>query len=239
MSEEFNGTMTVENAGTGLVTFRAGGPQWATWYPDWPRFNIQNPGGNHTNTDQGAYYATSKVSTDGAGALALKCDLETSVAGLPYTAGMIQSLPFFTPKYGFFEARIRIVQRRIGLWPAWWMSSSAFDQWPPEIDIWEHFGDGSASNNTYLSNTYVPGSGSYPTYSDTESVTELQDWHVYGAEWRAGAVTFYRDGVQTATTALSPTQTNQYLIMNNGMSISRGTPFSTATVLVDYIRCWE
>lgn len=235
VSEEFGGSMTVTDAALGMVRFRDNGPQWATWYPNWPRFNAQSPGGNHTNTNQGAYYATSKVSLDGAGSLLLRCDQEQSVAGLAYTAGMIQSLGFFTPLYGSFEARIRI-ERRSGLWPAFWSSASAFDQWPPEIDFWEYFGNGVGGNSTFLTNTYLPGQGA-PTYSFETSVPEIQDWHTYGCEWAPGMVRFYTDGVLTNQTTQSPSAA-MYMILNNGMTGTFGTPFASGNMWVDWLRFW-
>src|SRR6478609_11172310 len=86
MSEEFNGTMVVDDSTNGIVHFRPGGMQWATWYPNWTNFTSQSPGGNHTNTGYESYYATSKVTTSG-GALQLACDKQTTVSGLTYTAG--------------------------------------------------------------------------------------------------------------------------------------------------------
>lgn len=229
MSEEFNGAITVVDSGNGLIRFRDDGPQWATWYPSWPRFNAQSPGGNHTNTDQNSYYDTSKVSV-AAGALVLAADKQVTVSGLAYTTGMIQSLSFFTPKYGVFEARIRLLARQANLWPAWWLSCSDYDTWPPEIDIWEHFGNGSGTNNTYESHVYGG-----TAFNDTEDAGDLTAWHVYSAEWRADGVRFYRDGSLTGSTSNSPA-TPQYLLLNNGATMSAA--FSSAQVQVDYIRCW-
>lgn len=230
MSEEFNAPLQVVNADTGHVKFRSGGPDWATWYPaDWPRFTSQDPGGSHTNTNQLAYYATSKVST-GSGALRLACDQQTTVAGLPYTAGMITSKGAFEPEYGRFEARLRIVGTRHSRhWPAWWMSASAFDEWPPEIDVWEIFGTASE----YLTNVYRPDDGG--STIEHETFTDFATYHVYAVEWAPSGVTFYRDGAPTFST--TTVAGRQYLILNNG--VEGPTASGTMPVLeVDYVRAW-
>jgi hypothetical protein len=228
VSEEFGGEMTVVDAGAGLVRFRADGPAWATWYPDWPRFNIQNPGGNHTNTDEDCYYITSKASVTG-GALVLACDRQQTVAGLPYTAGMIQSIPFYTPKYGYFESRIKLAAVVNGTWPAFWASCSTYDQWPPEIDFWEQFGPAT----TYESHVYLPGSA----YHDVGNVADVTSYQVYGCLWTPTEVSFYLNGVQTGTTTAVPDQP-LYVIAKNGARAPATPAYDSCDLSIDYIRCW-
>lgn len=233
LSEEFGAALRVVNAATGHVRFRNSGHEWATWYPDWPRFNSQSPGGNHTNTSQGAAYQTSGVSVSG-GSLRLSCIQQSSIPGLPYTAGMVTTKDIYEPEYGRFDARLRIVGTRNSRhWPAWWMSSSAFNTWPPEIDTWELFGTASE----YLTNVYRPSGGG--STIEHEAFTDFATYHVYSVEWSPSGVTFYRDGVQTftTTTVAGP----MYLILNNGAEWPEGgaAPTGTMPVLeVDYIRAW-
>lgn len=233
MSEEFNGTMTVTDAPNGLVTFRSGGPEWATWYPNWSMFTSQSPGGNHTNTDYESYYATSKVSLDGAGGLLLKCDKETTVAGLDYTAGMIQSLGFCTPTYGYFECKLKIQTASVnGHWPAFWMSSSAVNTWPPEIDIFEYFWLGTQ----FSQNSYIVGSNVALT---TNAPSALTNYHVFGCKWTGSAVTWYVDGTQTNQTTSIVPQSAQYVLLNNGARTPASPTFSSNDVTVDYVRVWQ
>lgn len=234
MSEEFGGTMTVTDSTLGYVKFRSDGPTWATWYPDWPMFDSQSPGGNHTNTNYAAYYATSKVSLDGAGTLRLACDKQVTATGLPYTAGMIQTLPSYTPTYGYFEARIKVDTAGVtGHWPAWWASASAFNTWPPEIDIWEYFGNGTQYNN----NTFMVGQSTFTT-----TATATQDaYHVYGCKWTASTVVFYLDGTvtNTVTNVAQVPQTAQYLLLNNGARDVANPTFTSNGISVDYVRAWQ
>jgi beta-glucanase (GH16 family) len=228
-SDEFNGALTVTDAGLGYVTTRSGGPTYATWYPNWPRFNAQSPGGNHTNTDQAAYYATGKVAVTG-GELVLACDQQTTVAGLPYTAGMLTTLPFYTPMYGYFEAKVKVSATAGGLWPAWWMSCSNFDTWPPEIDTWEHFD----AADTYVSNVYIPGQ----SYVGSNRSATQTAYHVYGSLWTSGGVWFYRDGALIESTTTIVPSAPMYLILNNGARTPASPSFSSITMSVDYVRCW-
>ena len=233
MSEEFNGTMVVDDAGLGLVHFRPGGMQWSTWYPNWTNFTSQSPGGNHTNTGYDAYYDTSKVSLVG-GALKLECDLQTT-GGLPYTAGMIQSLPSYNPTAGFFEARLKMDAQAVnGHWPAFWMSCSNVNQWPPEIDIMEYFWSGS----NYEVHIFMPGGGGQ--FDDiTNNAGDLTQYHVFGCDWNQTNVRFYLDGTLMATAGSGFTPDDpQYLILNNGAREPANPNFASNDVYFDYVRAW-
>lgn len=232
-SEEFTGTMSVTDSVKGFVKFRDTGYEWSTWYPEWQMFVDDNPTAKwHTNTNYDAYYDTSKVSLDGAGSLLLKCDKQAQ-SGCNYTAGMIQSLPNSNYLYGYFEARIKIATQGVtGHWPAWWVTSSATNTWPPEIDIWEYFGDASGS---YWNNTFLQSG----TYSSATSTTTTA-WHTYGCKWTSTSVTWYRDGAQTNTIGSTGTPTSaQYLIVNNGSQKSASPVFTANDMWVDYIRVWQ
>lgn len=231
VSEEFNGSMVVDDAGLGYVHFREGGMQWATWYPDWPRFDEQSPGGNHTNTNDASYFTTSQVSLSG-GACVLTSVKQQTVSGLPYTSGMITSMPSYTPEYGFVEARIKFASMFTGMWGGGWMSCSDFDAWPPEIDYFEYF----AGDPGYGNNVYLP---SDPGYKNLNAhAIDALNWHSYGCRWQPGGVTFYIDGAQTATTTKTPA-THQYLIFDMGNNSAANPTYATSAMLIDYVRYWQ
>lgn len=228
MSEEFGGTMQTVDAGLGYVRLRPDGPRWATWYPDWPMFDAE-VGDNRSNTNYEAYYDPSKVSLTG-GTLRLMADRQTSFPGLDYTAGMIQSLPDFAFQYGYAEARIKIDTAGLqGHWPAFWLTSSTYNTWPPEIDIWEYFANGTQ----YEQNVYVPGQSAFNTHTAT-----MTDWHVFGCRWNSSGVTFYLDGVANDSTAISPSGP-QYVILNNGARTPATPTFQSTGINVDYVRIWQ
>jgi beta-glucanase (GH16 family) len=232
MSEEFNGTMAVDDTDLGLVHFRDGGAQWATWYPDWPRFNEQDPGGNHTNTNDASYFTTSQVSLAD-GACVLTSVKQETVAGLPYTSGMITSMPSFTPQYGYTEARLKFSAMNTGMWGGGWMSCSDFNDWPPEIDYFEYF----AGDPGYGNNVWMPDAD--PGYHNLNAhAIDALNWHVYGCDWQPSGVTFYLDGEQTSTTTKSP-GTEQYLIFDMGNTAAANPSYATAALLIDYVRHWQ
>lgn len=230
MSEEFNGALIDTDTGLGYVKCREGGPVWSCWYPDWPRFNSQSPGGNHTNTNDAGYFARSQVSiTDGS--CVLTSIKQQTVAGLSYTSGMIQSLPSFHPQYGYIEARIKFDSMFTGMWGGGWMSCSVTNQWPPEIDYFEYF----AGDPGYGNNVYLPSGSHLNTNAHSADPT---NWHVYGCDWTSSGVTFYLDSVQTSTMPYTP-DTEQYLIFDLGNNAAANPSYATAGMLIDYVRAWE
>lgn len=202
--------------------------KWDYAYPNWPRFTSQDPGGRFTNTSNANCYDAAHVTLAG-GSCILKAEKVSTITGLPYTSGMISSLPSYTPKYGYMEARLRIPSFPSGLWPAAWTACSNFDTWPPEIDFMEAGLTGAGIN---LNNVYLPGS----TYKGSVNGVDFSAWHTFGCSWTGTKTTFFLDGTQTNTTTMTPS-TNQYLMVD--LAVSVGASFSTATMEVDYVRYWQ
>lgn len=226
-SEEFNGSVqVVTEAEDSFVRFRDGGPVWAAQYPDWPRFNAQVPGGNHTNTNQDAYFTLDQVNTS-AGNLVLGT-VKQATEGLPYKAGMIQSIPTFTPEQGYFEVRCRATATPSHLWPAAWLSNSNVNEWPPEIDFFEVIA-GNVMQNVY---------GSHSTTTTPEPASFSGQWHTYGVEWTPDVVRFRIDGVVRSERGNPGVpDTPQYLILNSGAEA--GATLQSYDFLVDYVRVWD
>lgn len=232
LSEEFNGALIDTDTTLGYVKCRTTGPEWACWYPDWPRFDTQSPGGNHTNTSVNGYYQRNRVSIS-SGSLKLDAVNDTPVAGLGYSLGMLQSLPGFTIGAGcFVEARVQMSDMTAQSWPAAWMSSSIYDQWPPEIDYFEAPDGGNGTSSTLYQNVYNPGDASF---NFTKTAVDMTQWHTYACDWQASTVKFYLDGVLT-TTATRTLAGNQYLLLD--MATMSGATFASESMLVDYIRVW-
>lgn len=234
--DEFTGSsVTVLDATAGHVQLSQDGPVWQTWYPAWERFLDQDPGGNHTNTSDLSYMALPQVSLGAvASCVTLTSAHTTTVAGLPYTSGMIQSLPDglpgFAQKFGYFEARLRLSSTADGdLWPAWWMANSTVNIWPPEIDVFEWIsGDPTAYNfNVWLTET---------PETNTPAVSNLTNFHVFGCKWGPSSVVGYLDGAQIASSTLD-LETPQYLLLN--LASRSGASHSSATMDIDYVRVWE
>lgn len=235
--DEFTASsVQVVDAAAGQVRLSPGGPIWQCWYPNWPTFTSQNPGGNHTNTNDASYYALSQVSLSG-GRCLLTSQRVTTVTGLPYTSGVIQSLPDnqtgFAPLYGFFETKFSLSALPGGSWPAFWGSASAFNTWPPEIDIAEFV---SADGKEVGNNVYLPGGVTY--LHSTLNIDPSVD-HVYGCKWTSSSVTWYVDGAQTTTTTDTPTSA-LYVIFDLANYAPDNPTYTTPLVAsIDYIRVWQ
>lgn len=234
--DEFTGSsVAVLDPTAGQVQLSPGGPVWQTWYPAWERFLDQDPGGNHTNTSDLSYMALSQVSLGAvASCVTLTSAHTTTVAGLPYTSGMIQSLPDglpgFSQQFGYFEARLRISSTADGdLWPAWWMANSTVNIWPPEIDIFEWISGDPTAYNFNIFQTTTPE-------TNTPDVSNLTNFHVFGCKWAPNSVVGYLDGVQVASSTLD-LETPQYLLLD--LASRTGATHSSATMDIDYVRVWK
>lgn len=219
-----------EFAGSSLNTAK-----WATSYPDTPFWNATTPGGHLTNTSEPQAYDPSGITFPGGSIMRFTMRNQSTVAGLPYTSGMVTSFPSFNPLYGYFEARMKLPDST-GSWPAFWMDPT--DQvWPPEIDIMENWGR--ESFNTIISQGSIHSSGN--TAEQYSVASGVSSWHTYACDWRNGQCRWYVDGTLTKTVNSATIPAKQmYLICN--LAGDKDTdplpgvlPFSAD---VDYIRAW-
>lgn len=118
--------------------------------------------------------------------------------GSAFTSARIKTQNLFSQKYGRFEARVKLPLGK-GLWPAFWMLGSNFDQvgWPQcgEIDIMEYLGN---------KPTEVFGTIHGPGFAGAESISKFYslptgrfdtDFHVFGVEWTESYINWYVDDV--------------------------------------------
>ena len=147
-------------------------------------------------------------------------------ANFPYLSGMVSTHDRFSQLYGYFEARIKLVNGQ-GFFPAFWLipqlpsiaNPDVEYYWPPEIDIMENKGQepevilmthhysgvfpepGSKLNNWSYGG--LDGSSySGPDYS--------ADFHTYAVEWQPGLIIWYIDGIEQfrSTYNIPPGTTN-------------------------------
>jgi len=139
----------------------------------------------------------------------------TADYGMNYESGMIRS--DWTTRYGYFEARVKM-PGGVGVWPAFWLNADVDEEgrlgWPPEIDIFEFVNNGvedrvnmvhqsvirqtstTAADLLYADNAFHANNNDYYAPFNFN-----EGWHTIGCEWEPGQVTFYVDGVKTATRA--------------------------------------
>jgi beta-glucanase (GH16 family) len=201
------------------------------WNPNWlgcPTC-ITKP----VNSAEIGAYAPSQVSVSG-GSLHLTAIQQQTTANngttYPYRSGLVESNGKAQFTYGAFEARIYSPASgtQIANWPAFWTDGQ---NWPAdgEMDVME----GLSGQACYHFHSSAGGPGGCASGNFT-------GWHTYGAEWKAGSVTYYYDGKQVGQITTGITSQPMYLILNNGVSDQHGGPRLTpADMMVDYVRVWQ
>lgn len=133
-------------------------------------------------------------------------------SNFPYLSSMVSTHDRFSQLYGYFEARIKLVNGQ-GFWPAFWLISQLPPIpnpdveyfWPPEIDIMEN--KGQEPDVILMTHHY---SGVYPepgsklnnwSYGGSEgSIYRGPDYstgfHTYAVEWQPGLIIWFIDGVE-------------------------------------------
>jgi len=184
---------------------------WATCY-DW----ASDPSAGCTNNPsvEKEWYLPSQVSVSG-GTLNLAARQETtqglSSSGAAETyscrSGMVTSKPSFNFTYGLIQITAKLPYGP-GLWPALWLAATN-DQWPPELDIMEHW----YSDQDYKIYDHTVGTaylgGPVPTPANLSA-----GFHTFSLLWTKDRVTWYLDGVQKYTTTDHVPQQAMYFIAN-------------------------
>jgi len=139
----------------------------------------------------------------------------TADYGMNYESGMIRS--DWTTRYGYFEARVKM-PGGVGMWPAFWLNADVDEEgrlgWPPEIDIFEFVNNGVEDRVNMVHQSVIRQTSTTAAdllYADADFHANNNDyyagfnfnegWHTIGCEWEPDRVTFYVDGVKTATRA--------------------------------------
>ena len=184
---------------------------WATCY-DWA--TSPSVGCTNNPTKEKEWYVPSQVNVGG-GTLNLVAKQEstqgtsTSGAAQTYTcrSGMVTSKPGFNFTYGLIQISAKLPYGP-GLWPALWLAATN-DQWPPELDIMEHW----YSEPQMKVYDHTIGSkylgGPVPTPADLSA-----GFHTYSLLWTKDRVTWYLDGTQVFTTTSYVPQQAMYFIAN-------------------------
>lgn len=210
--------------------------KWEPFYPDTEYWNVTEPGGHLTNTDEPQGYDLSGITFDEDG-MVLTLREEETVLGLAYTSGMVSSYPSFNQMYGYFEARMFLTNTQ-DAWPAFWMMPTRQTA-HPEIDVVENDAKPDFNNITYhtFHQSDMPGSPSSTNYGISPDVGS--DWHTFGVHWEPELLRWYVDGELAKTLAIEEewANTEMYLICNLAGK-KNSTPVVPASIHVDYIRAW-
>ncbi len=172
-----------------------------------------------------------------AGALEITARREAVVSpsgeAYAWTSCLLSSHASFTFRYGFIETRARFPAEQ-GFWPGFWTwQAPGVDAWN-ETDVYEYFSD----NPTRI---YQTSHGASHDGCDVDlEFDPSADFHVYGAEVSATGTTYYVDGVETCSTAVThgaETAIIDDLFVYSEIPPADGT--DAATKRVDYIRAWQ
>lgn len=151
----------------------------------------------------------------------------------PYTSGMITTQQTYSQLYGYFEMRADLPEGT-GMWPAFW---TLFHQTGgAEFDIVEAYG---VNPGNVFQTVHQPNG---PPQGFEVPVDWTNGFHTYGLNWTRETLTFYVDGVATASLA-NTVNTPAYLIANlaiEGRPDRVADPSSfPAEMKIDYIRAYE
>jgi beta-glucanase (GH16 family) len=220
-------TFDDEFSGTSLDTAR--------WSTGWYGSGITPP----VNSAEENCYDPAQVS-EGGGTLDLTLIRKSEDCGISdpvYAGGLVSTQGKFSFRYGFIEARAWLPAvagdpGKVANWPGVWADGHS---WPEdgEIDVAEgidgkvcaHFhgpadpeGLGAGGGNGCPSRTYAGG------------------WHVFGANWEPGIVTYYYDGADIGSVRSGITSAPMFPILD----YAAASPFQApATMKVDYLRVWQ
>lgn len=121
-------------------------------------------------------------------------------------SGMVTTFPGFQFEYGAIRITARLAYG-LGLWSAFWLAA-ADEQWPPEVDILEHWSSETVSK-AYLHPVSGPRQGGQLSIPNAD-----QGWHTFSLSWTKTRLTWWFDGKQVMTTTTGIPQQAMYLILN-------------------------
>jgi beta-glucanase (GH16 family) len=172
-----------------------------------------------------------------------------------YTSARLITKNNFSPKYGRFEARIKMPFGQ-GIWPAFWMLGANIDtvNWPTcgEVDIMENIGrEPSIIHGTIHGPGYSGSNGPSASFTLPNNQRFADAFHNFAVEWEPDVVRFYCDGIlyKTRTPADIPGKTwvfdhPFFIILNLAVGGTwPGNPDATTvfpqTLQVDYVRVYQ
>lgn len=175
-----------------------------------------------------------------------------------YTSARLKTQGLQDFQYGRIEAKIKVPKGK-GLWPAFWLLGSSFNNtigsgsnWPTcgEIDIMEYIGK---EPDLILGTIHGPGySGALGFTKWNRQDYEIADeFHTYAIEWEPGKITWFYDNQSYFTVNKSDIGDREwvfdqpfFLIINLAVggqfpgAVGLDTNFP-AQLLIDYIRVFE
>lgn len=207
--------------------------QWSTCYPWTTGDGCTNFGNSNSEFE---WYLPSQVRVYN-NALHLVAQREptagTTQSGAPKEypcrSGMVTTYKSFQFEYGYVQLVARIPYSK-GLWSALWLAAANF-QWPPEIDIMEHW----SSSLVYHVYLHTPGGSILRVARDTPNLSN--GWHVLSVSWTPTKLTWYVDGAIIQSTTSGIPRQPMYLITDLADNL-QGAGSCSGALLVKSVRIW-
>ena len=145
-------------------------------------------------------------------------------------SGMITSYPSFHFRYGYVQVTARI-PRASGLWSAFWLADVK-RQWPPDIDILDHWG--ATDTGVFLHPAQGPQVGAHPNTADL-----AQGWHTFDLSWTASSLTWFIDGRAVMSTDSGVPHEPMYFIANLADYQAPATGGCHGSLLIKSVKVWQ
>lgn len=211
---------------------------WGTCYP-W-----QSPNGctNFGNSNEYEWYTPSQDKVSGGALHLIPRQVPTSgkaangsAKKYAFRSGMITSDPGYRYQYGYLQVTARIPYGK-GLWPALWLLPVS-GQWPPEIDLIEHYG------NSVLSTQHLH-STNYPTQEAAEPTPSIpHGWHTFGLYWSKYQIAWYIDGQRVFDTTNGIPNQAMYFLANLAVyqqgQLGRDWNPATDSMAIKSVQVWQ
>ena len=159
--------------------------------------------------------------------------------------------PKYQHKYGYYECRCRLQQKR-GWWSAFWIQSPIIGAslnsrlTGTEIDVLESFSPGDVAEHCVHTGGYGLDRVSV-TACEGEKVSK-EEFHRFGVLWDTNGYTFYIDGREVGHTDKNPSDCEEFILISTELHGYRREPrvpcpesFDAIgdTFLVDYVRVFD
>jgi beta-glucanase (GH16 family) len=209
---------------------------WGTCYP-WA--HAQAGCSNFGNTEY-EWYLPSQVRVSG-GVLHLIAQRIPTVGQNAQAApkqyscrsGMVTTYPGFRFKFGYVQV-VANVPGEPGLWPALWLAA-ANQEWPPEMDMLEHYGPPNVRTNVAFHPVRAPAVTKFMDIANLNS-----GWHTFGLSWTSSKLVWFIDGRAVLTVRHHIPQQPMYLIANLAVyHPPAGGQGCQGTMLIRSIKVWQ
>jgi beta-glucanase (GH16 family) len=207
---------------------------WSTCYT-WSTDGCTNFGNDNEEKE---WYLPSQVKVSG-GDLDLVAKREVTkgrnAKGKPETylcrSGMVTTAPSFNFEYGYVQVVARLPYSA-GLWEGLWLGATD-GQWPPEIDILEHWASMQQAK-VYLHPTHGARQGG-PVYTPGNL---SKGWHSFTLVWTKSKITVYIDSRPVFSTKAGVPQQKMFLIMNLA-DTSTAVGACTGSMDIKSVKVWQ